>query len=140
VSTRPVHEGLFGEDAAGNAFLLGGRCETCGRVQFPTASTCPACGGDTISQEVRLSGQGTLWGWTAVTAAPPGYLGEVPYGFGVVELPEGLRVITRLEESDPDRLAFGMPMQLVIAELGPDPEADDPDTIVTTYSFTPVVT
>ena len=36
-----------------------------------------------------------------MTAPPPGYQGEVPYGIGVVELPEGVRVITRLTESDP---------------------------------------
>jgi uncharacterized OB-fold protein len=130
-----VQEGIFGEDADGTAFLVGGRCDACSRVQFPMAPTCPACGGDAVT-EIRLSDHGTLWGWTAVTAPPPGYLGEVPYGFGVVELPEGLRVITRLEEPDPTRLEFGMPMQLVIAELGPDPDADDPDTVVTTYSFT----
>ncbi len=138
MSTRPVHEGLFGEDADGTAFLVGGRCDACARVQFPMAPTCPACGADTIT-EVRLSDRGTLWGWTAVTAPPPGYLGEIPYGFGVVELPEGLRVITRLEEPDPSRFEFGMPMQLVVAELGPDPDADDPDTVVTTYSFMPAV-
>ena len=34
-------------------------------------------------------------------APPPGYLGEVPFGFGVVELDEGLRVLGRLTESDP---------------------------------------
>ena len=134
MSTRPVHEGLFGEDEHGNAFLVGGRCDTCGRVQFPTAATCPACGVDTIT-EVRLGDHGTLWGWTAVTAPPPGYLGDVPFGFGVVELPEGLRVITLLGESDPTRLSFGMPMKVVITALGPDPEGE----IVTTYSFTPVV-
>jgi hypothetical protein len=129
-----VHDGLFGEDAEGNAFLVGGRCEACGRVQFPLASTCPACGADAIV-EVQLSDHGTLWGWTAVTAPPPGSLGEVPYGFGVVELPEGLRIITRLEESDPARLVFGMRMQLVVVELGPD---EDGVTVVT-YSFAPTV-
>ena len=135
---RPVHDGLFGEDERGNPFLLGGRCDACDRVQFPTASTCPACGAATIT-EVRLSDHGTLWGWTAVTAPPPGYLGDVPFGFGVVELPEGLRVITLLTESDPTRLSFGMPMKLVITDLGPDPDPEGHGDIVTTYSFAPEV-
>jgi len=133
---RPVHDGLFGENGPGDAYLLGGRCEACGRVQFPMAATCPACGADTII-EVRLSDHGTLWGWTAITAPPPGSLGDVPFGFGVVELPEGLRVITRLEEADPARLSFGMPMTLVLTELGPDPDPDGDGEIVTSYSFTP---
>jgi uncharacterized OB-fold protein len=128
----PVHEGLFAEDEQGAPYLRGGRCGACGRLQFPMASTCPACGGDAI-EEVRLADHGTLWGWTAVTAPPPGYLGDVPFGFGVVELADGLRVITRIEEPDPSRLEFGMPMTLTLVELtGPD--AQQP---VTTYTFVP---
>lgn len=134
-TTRPVHDGLFGVDADGTPYLLGAECRSCGRLQFPVASTCPACGSSDVAP-VHLSGRGTLWGWTAVTAPPPGYLGTVPFGFGVVELEGGLRVITRIEEPDPDRLEFGMPMHLVIVELGPDPDADD-DLPVTTYSFAP---
>jgi uncharacterized OB-fold protein len=63
-----------------------------------------------------------------VTAAPPGYRGHVPYGFGVVELPEGLRVVTRLTETDPSRLASGQAMQLVLVPLAED---------VVTYAFAP---
>ena len=60
-----------------------------------------------VVERVVLSREGTVWAWTAVTAAPPGYEGEVPYGFGIVELTkERLRIVTRLRESDPDRLSF----------------------------------
>jgi uncharacterized OB-fold protein len=129
---KPVHEGLFGRDEQGRPYLVGGRCTGCERLQFPVASTCPACGEGTV-ETVRLADHGTLWGWTTVTASPPGYLGEVPFGFGVVELSDGLRVITRVEEPDPGRLEFGMPMRLELVELGPDPDGD----VVTTYSFAP---
>jgi uncharacterized protein len=129
---KPVQEGLFGTDDDGTPFLRGSRCSSCERLQFPMQSTCPACG-DTETVEIRLSDHGTVWGWTAVTAPPPGYLGEVPFGFGVVELPEGLRVITRLEEPDPARLRFGQPVRLTLVELGPEEEGGEP---VTTYSFT----
>ena len=75
-------------------------------------------------ERVLLSRAGTLWAWTAVTAAPPGYEGPVPYGFGVVELTEErLRIITRLRESDPAQLTFGQPMTLVADEL--------PDGVIT---------
>jgi uncharacterized OB-fold protein len=76
---------------------------------------------------VALSSDATLWAWTAVTAAPPGYQGAVPYGFGIVELTEErLRIVTRLTEADPARLTFGQPMTLVADEL--------PDG-VTTWAF-----
>ena len=131
---KPVHDDLFGEDENGDAYLVGGRCRGCDRLQFPLATTCPACGGAEI-EEVRLADHGTLWGWTAVTAPPPGYLGELPFGFGVVELAGGLRVITRIEEPDPARLDFGMPMKLAVVPLGTDDDGD----VVSTYTFVPVV-
>ena len=85
------------------------------------------------SERVALSHTGTLWGWTAVTAPPPGYRGDVPFGFGVVELPEGIRVITRVEEPDPARLSFGMPVRFSTVPL----HTDDEGTTVVTYTFVP---
>lgn len=125
--TVPVREGLFAD-----GHLLGGRCAACERHHFPASSRCPYCGSDAVAG-APLSDRGTLWAWTAVTAAPPGYRGEVPFGFGVVELVEGVRVITRLTEADPARLAFGMPMHLVVDEL----HTDDDGNRVVSYAFAP---
>ncbi len=81
---------------------------------------------------MELSGTGRLWTWTAVTTAPPGYRGEVPYGFGVVELPEGLRVVGRITEPDPARLSAGQPMRLVVV-----PVQVDEDGQALSYAFAP---
>jgi len=130
VTSVPVRAGLF--DGLPEPRLLGSRCSACGRAHFPRVDICPycSCGG---SEEVELSTSGRLWAWTAVTATPPGYLGEVPYGFGVVELPEGLRVITRLTEPDPGTLTEGQAMRLVIVPL----HVDDEGREVLTYAFAP---
>lgn len=117
-----VHDGLFTPEPEPR--LIGGKCENCGRHQFPRASLCQYCGSDDIA-EALLSAEGTLWAWTAVTAAPPGYRGDVPYGFGVVELPEGLRVLTRLTESDPTALAFGQDVRMQLVVLHTDDEGRD---------------
>jgi uncharacterized OB-fold protein len=122
----PVHEGLFTTEPR----LIGGRCGNCGRHQFPRGSLCPYCGKDDVA-EALLSPTGTLWAWTAVSAAPPGYRGEVPYGFGVVELPDGLRVLTRLTESDPAALAYGQDVRLQLVSLHTDDEGRD----VMTWAF-----
>jgi uncharacterized OB-fold protein len=67
---------------------------------------------------VPLSTEGTLWSWTAVEASPPGYAGETPFGFGVVDLPaDGLRVVARLTESDPTVLHEGQPMRFLVVDL-----------------------
>ena len=126
----PVHEGLFSVDTDGAARLIGGRCAQCGRHQFPVAAVCPYCGSDGVEQTL-LSADGTLWAWTAVTAPPPGYRGGVPYGFGVVELPEGVRVLTRLTEADPANLRFGQDVRLELVPL----HTDDDGRAVLTWAF-----
>jgi uncharacterized OB-fold protein len=100
--------------------LVGGECAACGRRHFPRADWCPWCGAEEPAT-VTLSTEGRLWSWTAVTAAPPGYPGEVPYGFGVVELPaDGLRIVTRLTVADPDALREGQPVTFEVVPLDGD--------------------
>jgi uncharacterized OB-fold protein len=111
--------------------LVGGACSACSRRHFPLARWCPWCGADDPA-EVGLSTTGTLWAWTAVNAPPPGSVGEVPYGFGVVELPaDGLRVVTRLTVADPAALHLGQPMTFTTVDL-------DPST--TAWAFAPAAT
>jgi uncharacterized protein len=126
-----VREGLFsdGDPPA----LLASRCGNCGSVLFPRVDSCTYCATEG-PETLDLSGPGTLWAWTAVTAPPPGYEGEVPFGMGVVELPEGVRVITRLTESDPGALEAGTTMELRIVPLHRDGDGND----VVTYAFAPV--
>jgi uncharacterized OB-fold protein len=124
----PIHDGLFTDDGQ----LLAAHCADCGRWHFPADRDCPYCSGERC--ETRpVAGSATLWLCTAVTSRPPGYLGEVPFGFGVVELPEGFRLITRLTETDPAKLRLGMPMRLAIVPLHVDEEGRE----VTTYAFAP---
>ena len=51
----------------------------------------------------------------------------------MVELPEGIRIVTRLTESDPSRLTPGQPMRLTVVPL----HADDDGNQVVTYAFAP---
>jgi uncharacterized protein len=125
-----VRDGLFTDGESPR--LLGSRCRACGRHHFPRHDTCPYCGADG-ARPVELSATGRLWAWTAVTTAPPGYRGEVPYGFGVVDLPEGLRVMTRLTEPDPARMSSGQAVRLVVEPVS----LDDEGRPVVTYAFAP---
>jgi uncharacterized OB-fold protein len=128
VSAQAVHDGLFQTEPPA---LLGIRCDECGNYAFPRATTCPYCGSEHVT-DVTLSNTGTLWGWTTVTAAPPGYSGDVPFGFGIVELPEGLRVITRLALPD-DGYTPGRAMRLRIVPLHTATDG----TTVETWEFAP---
>jgi uncharacterized OB-fold protein len=105
------------DDADGRPVLLGGWSPSSGLYHFPPSPVCPYRGVDDV-EVVQLSRTGRLWAWTAVTAAPPGYDGPVPFGFGVVELAaEGLRIIGRLTEPDPGELVYGQEMELTVEQL-----------------------
>jgi uncharacterized protein len=145
---EPIHDGLFRVGDDGEPHLVGGRCPACGDHHFPLGPGCPYCGAAPVD-EVSLSTTGELWGFTTVTTAPPGYHGPVPFGFGVVELPEGLRVITRLppaprhehsddrdhELTDPGHvgLQVGLAMRLTTETVAVDADG----TERTTWCFVP---
>jgi uncharacterized OB-fold protein len=127
VSLPPVRADLF-EILDGEPRLLAGYSPTSRRYHFPVAEVCPYSGATDVERR-HLSSEGTLWAWTAVNVPPPGYRGTVPYGLGVVELPEGLRIVTRLTEADPANLSLGLTMRLTLTQV----PTDDGDAVV--YAF-----
>ena len=128
---RPIAPGLFSDGPDGPR-LLAARCPSCAALHFPASATSPYCGTEN-ARETLVGPDGLLRLCTVVANRPPGYRGPLPYGFGVVELREGLRVITRLTESDPARLRPGLAMTLVIEPLF----TDDDGTQVLAYAFAP---
>jgi len=122
----PVREGLFREDPPA---LLGARCDNCGALRFPALDVCARCQHEGAS-EIALPDEGTVFTYTIVHAAPPGYAGEVPYALGVVELDDGLRVAATLLADDLAALRIGAPARLELFDLaGADGEA------LRTYGF-----
>ncbi len=135
----PIVERLFTWPAA-EPRLIGSRCASCSIVTFPTQSSCPRCASTEMGEHL-LARRGRLWAWTIQHFAPPSppYTGPtgdafVPFGVGYVELPGELRVETRLTESDPERLAEGMEMELVVVPF----RTDDAGNEVMTFAFRPV--
>jgi uncharacterized protein len=111
---RPVRDGLFRTDPP---TLMGGRCTACGSLSFPRRAWCPDCQSTAI-EDIALSTTGVVYTFTVVHMAPPGYHGEAPYAYGVVELPEGLRVTSTLLADDLDAIGIGTPVSFELFELG----------------------
>ena len=128
---RPIAERLF-RDAPDGPHLLAGRCIACGQLHFPRGPVCPYCAADD-PDERPVGPTARLWLFTAVTSRPPGYRGPLPFGFGIVELDGGLRVVARLTEADVTRLRPGLPMRLVLEPL----HTDDDGRPVVSYAFRP---
>ncbi|MGW4365823.1 Zn-ribbon domain-containing OB-fold protein [Nocardia takedensis] len=119
--------------------LLGGRCEECAAVVFPVQELCPRCSGAAMTT-IPLPSTGTLVAWTTQGFLPGApYLGDetaetfVPFGVGLVQLGDVVRVEGRLTENDPEKLSFGMPVALTAVPLGTDSSGAD----VLTFAFQP---
>jgi len=125
-------EGLFTlTDDPAAARLLAGRCAECARFSFPAQAICPYCSGARC-ESVPLSPEGVIEVCTTVINRPPGYEGAMPFGFGVVELPEGIRVISRIAQ--PERARPGSRVRLIIEPLCTNADGHD----VMTYAFDPL--
>ncbi len=136
VNRMDVGEGLFvhAQSATEAPHLLGSRCTHCGEVTFPKQHRCANCSSEAV-EEVPLSARGTLYSFTNVNyPVPDGYKGPVPYGVGMIELPEGVRLMAHLTESDPRKLRVGMAMALVLDKLF----AQDDGAEVVGFKFKPV--
>jgi uncharacterized OB-fold protein len=122
-----------------NPQLVGSKCGACSAVTFPMQDRCPNCSAPDMAQ-VLLPREGTLIAWTT-QGFPPGapYAGPtgkefVPFGVGLVQLDDVVRVEGRLTENDPEKLQFGMNVELTMIPFTKDDEGND----LVTFAFRPV--
>ncbi|WP_158735679.1 Zn-ribbon domain-containing OB-fold protein [Alteribacillus sp. YIM 98480] len=108
----PVKEGLFKWQDE-EAKLIVAKCTKCGEMVFPQQSFCPECCLETM-EPVTINSIGKLKCFTRITAPPPGYKGSVPYTAGIVEFPEGIRILGITTEKEVVNLEPGMEMEVIV--------------------------
>lgn len=108
---------LLPEENNGQAALLGNSCSACERMFFPARSVCPYCWDPGTLSPYRFFGPGRLYAATVIRVAPVGF--QAPYAIGLVDLPEGVRVMAQLEvePSQWNRLSPGMMMELCVGVI-----------------------
>jgi hypothetical protein len=73
------------------------------------------------SQWVEAKGVGTVYSFTIVHHAySPAYEGEIPYVVAIVELEEGIRLITNIVGCEPEQVQIGMPVELAFEDVTPE--------------------
>lgn len=96
------------------------RCATCHTWRHMPRESCPSCGSFEWSWE-RSTGKGKVFSWTVVhRALHPAFAEEVPYAAAVIELDEGVRMISHVVGIAPEALQIGMPVEVVFDDVTPE--------------------
>lgn len=86
--------------------LLIQRCGACGRHRFYPRLLCPHCMSD-ATDWVEASGRGEVYSFTVVQRAAAAFKEKLPFVVVIVELEEGVRMMSELLTDDPDGVRIG---------------------------------
>ena len=97
-------------EACRNGELRYQRCGACHTVNMKPARSCAYCGEHALSWEPS-AGRGRLYSWTVVWRPQhPSF--HVPYAPAIVELDEGVYVMTAIIGCEPEDLRPGLPVEV----------------------------
>ena len=84
------------------------RCEDCGLTFFYPRRACPSCWSERI-EWIDAAGTGRVWSftWVHVPFYDDAWKDDVPYCVAIVELDEGVRLVSSLEGVEPGQVAVG---------------------------------
>jgi uncharacterized OB-fold protein len=96
------------------------RCTSCSSWRHVPREMCAECG-STDWEWAKSTGRGTVFTWTTVVRAlHPAFQEDVPMAPAVVELEEGVRLLSNVVDCPPEELAIGMPVEVVFEEASPE--------------------
>ncbi|MEH0512966.1 OB-fold domain-containing protein [Streptomyces sp. B21-106] len=99
----------FWEGVRDRRFLIQ-RCAGCDTLRFPWLPGCNACGAAEWDV-VEAGGEGTVFSYV-VMHHPPFPAFSPPYAVGLIELAEGVRVVSDVVDVPYDKVRVGMPVEL----------------------------
>lgn len=102
-------------DALKQGQLLIQRCRGCQRLRHPPRPMCPHCNSlawDTLESR----GRGTVHSFV-LPRHPPWPWFEGTYIVALIDLDEGVRIVSNLTDIDPAEVTIGMPVQAFIAHF-----------------------
>jgi uncharacterized protein len=108
--SRPYWEGLTQGE------LRIQRCDTCSRHVFYPRSICPHCSSEKLSW-ITTTGKGTIYSYTIAHQAFGPYADEVPFVVAIVELEEGVRMMTRIVDTPPEQVHIGAAVHVTFATI-----------------------
>ena len=95
-------------------------CTDCGAWRHVPRQMCAECGSWNWKWG-KSTGRGSLFTWT-VAARPmhPAFRADVPCAPAVIEMEEGVRLVSEVVDCAPDELEIGMPVEVIYEDVTPD--------------------
>jgi uncharacterized OB-fold protein len=97
-------------DAADEGRLVAQRCAECGRLRHPPRPMCPECG-SLVVEMAELSGRGVVYSY-ALLHHPQHPAFEYPVLAALIDLDEGIRVVSNLVGLEPSEIRIGLPVEV----------------------------
>lgn len=89
------------------------RCAKCDTPRFPPKPLCSKCWSSEVNR-VLAAGTGTVYTYTIVhRAGQPAFQADAPFAIVIVDLDEGVRVMSNLVNCDLEAISIGMPVRMV---------------------------
>ena len=115
----PDNAALHYWQSAADGKLVLQRCVDCGQFQFYPRALCAACGGET--EWVDASGRGTLYTFTIIRQnRSEAFVRLSPYAVGIVELDEGVRMMSNIVGCELDQIEVGMALEVLLLKAADD--------------------
>ncbi len=104
-------------DGANDGRLMIQRCDDCRQHIFYPRVACPHCFSERLAW-VQASGRGTVYSYTVVcNNAPSAFAPDVPYVVAVIQLAEGVRMLSNIVQCDLDALCCDMQVEVTFERL-----------------------
>jgi uncharacterized OB-fold protein len=104
-------------DGARRHELLLQQCGACGKFRFYPRSICPYCMSDKFEWR-KSAGRGTVYSFTVIHRAPsPVFRARVPYVLALIELEEGVRMMSNVIDCDLTQVRIGASVEVVFDDV-----------------------
>jgi uncharacterized OB-fold protein len=103
---RPTEDSVVYWDAIARHELVAQRCRDCAQLRHPPRPMCPHCRSVEWDEQL-LTGSGTVYSYV-VLHHPRSPAFEYPLLVALVDLDEGVRIVTNLVGTEPHEVHIGM--------------------------------
>lgn len=102
--------------------IIGNHCSNCKTDYFPERIVCPKCRRNGKLAPKKMPDEGRIYSFTQVHAALKGFEHEAPYWLAIVELSNGVKLMSQVVDSPSETVKIGASVKRVFRRIFEDEE------------------